>query len=84
MYASWLRCAKWLRSVPLRQVTMAVHTVTLEAHDIDSRSGLWCDACASWSATAVDVAVAVGESLEMIGRYTATVCESCGAETFHR
>lgn len=79
-----LRCAKWLRSVPPKQVTMAVHTVTLEAHEIASRANLWCPACHTNSMTSVTVAIADADSLQVITRATGTDCQHCGASAIYR
>lgn len=63
---------------------MAVRTVTLEAHEIASRSGLWCPSCHTDSMTSVTVAIADADSLQVITRATGTVCEHCGDSAIYR
>lgn len=69
-------------SVP-PEFVMPDRATTLEPHELDTRIA-WCDRCADWSATAVDVAVVDGRTLLTWQRYTSTVCHRCGHEDLTR
>ena len=58
---------------------MANITRTIEAIDLDSRTGLWCSTCAEWTLVEVDVAIVDAGSLELLRRLTGSLCVHCGA-----
>lgn len=55
-------------------------TKTIEAVELDTRTGLWCGACCRWTLVEVDVAIIDAETLEVLRRVTGSVCLGCGAE----
>ena len=59
---------------------MAVTTITLEAHDLDTRTGLRCQVCDCWTVTEVDVAVVVASSLRLLRTVTGSTCLACGSD----
>lgn len=59
-------------------------TVTFEAHELDTRTGIWCPTCALPSVVEVDVALVLADTLHVLHRVTGSLCESCGAEDVTR
>lgn len=53
-------------------------TRTIEAVELDSRAGLWCDACYSFEVTAVRCAIVDAESLALLRYATGSLCLACG------
>ena len=53
-------------------------TFTIEAHPVETRTGLWCDTCMLPSAVCVTVAIAASDSLRVLGRVIGEHCEGCG------
>lgn len=58
---------------------MANIVVTLEAHTLDIRTGLWCDSCALPSVVEADIALVWQRSLRVFGRFTKSICMECDA-----
>lgn len=52
-------------------------TITIEAHTLDTRTGEWCDICATPSRLAVDVAIVASDSLRVLARATGSLCTGC-------
>lgn len=59
---------------------MAVTTITLEAYPLDSRSGLFCEACCTFALTAVRCSIVESVTLEHQRYATGSLCTNCGAE----
>lgn len=59
-------------------------TIILEGHATDVRRDLWCDHCRAFTAWELDVAVADGDTLAVLARTTAVICDACGREDHYR
>jgi hypothetical protein len=59
-------------------------TRTIEAHELDSQTGGWCDRCHAPSTVIVRCALVASDTLEMLGRYTGSLCTLCGHEDVSR
>lgn len=55
-------------------------TVTLEAHELDTRTHQWCPTCHTFALIEVDVALVNAETLEVVRRTGGSLCMGCGAE----
>lgn len=53
---------------------------TIEAVELDSRSGLWCDRCLTFEVTSVRCAIVDADTLEVLRHATGSLCLECGAE----
>lgn len=51
--------------------------VTIEAHELTTRTGLWCERCGTHSATSTDVALVAADSLRVLTHATGEHCASC-------
>lgn len=71
-------CAE-VRGLSLREHAMAA-VKTLEAVPLDSRTGLYCDFCASFAVTSVRCAIVDAHTLELQRYATGSLCLQCGAE----
>lgn len=52
----------------------SVSVVTIEAHTLALRTGLWCDVCQLPSRVEADIALVWPSSLRVFGRFTKTLC----------
>ena len=57
---------------------MPARTITLEVHELDSRTGQHCPACGDWTAVTADLGIVASDSLELLGHVTGLHCTSCG------
>lgn len=54
-----------------------VTTFTLEAHELNTRTGLHCD-CGAFQRVEVDVAIVDPSTLTVLRRVTGSLCPACG------
>lgn len=52
-------------------------TFTFQGHQVDTKTGQWCDACSAPCAHTFNVVFA-GDDLRLLGTVTATACDACG------
>lgn len=63
---------------------MPARTITLEVHELDSRTGQHCDRCHAFATVEVDIALVASDSLRVLTRATGSLCTICSAESVHR
>lgn len=57
------------------------HMVTIEAHVLETETGIWCPSCSLPSAIRRTVALVWPTSLVVFARFEGTFCTDCGEAT---
>ena len=57
---------------------MPARTITLEVHELDSRTGQHCGACDAWAVVEVDLAIVASDTLQVLTHATGSLCTMCG------
>lgn len=53
-------------------------TFTIEAHPVETMTGLWCDVCCNFSLTVVRCSIVDAETLAHQRYATGSLCAACG------